>query len=135
MAVGLSLLWHLFWFFSITITVSPPKSKVKTRPRIVSLGPALDDTIFRTLVETKPEFSKTFYRQMSEFAVPTEPAVKTIERHSPGDVVSVPMGKKFLTSLKDLVGGSKVSPDFDFAPSLGKDCNDQTLTLEERKDC
>ncbi|HTL70009.1 MAG TPA: hypothetical protein VL404_01840, partial [Candidatus Eisenbacteria bacterium] len=49
-AVGLSLLWHFFWFFSITIVVSPPKPKNKPMVKIVSIGPVLDDSIFRTLV-------------------------------------------------------------------------------------
>jgi len=78
---------------------------------VVSLGPVIDDTIFRTLVENKPQLSETFYRHLSDFTVPMEVEVQSIERHSPGDVVSVPMGRKVSNHLKDLVGGEKPTPD------------------------
>jgi TonB family protein len=47
------------------------------------------------------------------------PPAKTIERRSPGDVVSVPLGKRFLDSVKILVGGDKSSPEFASRLSLG----------------
>jgi TonB family protein len=46
------------------------------------------------------------------------PPAKTIERSSPGDVVSVPLGKRFLDSVKMLVGGDKASPDAEFTSRL-----------------
>ncbi|MBI3252054.1 MAG: hypothetical protein HYZ52_01885 [Candidatus Omnitrophica bacterium] len=115
-AVALSLLWHFFWFFSISIVVTPKKKLFKTRPRIVSLGPVLDDTIFRTLVETKPQLSRAFYRDASDFSQVIEPKAQTIERHAPGEVVSVPFSRKFFTSLRDWVGGSKAFPELDLWP-------------------
>lgn len=106
-----SFLWHLFWFFSVTIVVVPPKKAPRVQPVIVSLGPVLSDAIFKTLVESRPEISKAFYRQPADFSSATEAPVQTTERYSPGDVVSVPQGKRFLGALKVLVSGSKASPE------------------------
>ena len=108
-----SLLWHLFWFFSVTIVVTPPKKSLKTQPVIVSLGPVLNDAIFKTLVESRPEISKAFYRPPADFSTATEIPIQTIERYSPGDVVSIPLGKKFMNTLKDILEGSKISHDAD----------------------
>jgi hypothetical protein len=116
--LGISLLWHLFWFFSITIIVVPAREKVKIHPRVVSLGPVMGDALFKTLVETKPQFSETFYRQMSDFSAPLEPSVQKIERRESGSVVSVPMGRHFMTSIRGLVGGRKSEPVYDFVPRV-----------------
>jgi hypothetical protein len=108
--VAVSVLWHLFWFFSVTIVVTPPARRAMVSPRIVSLGPVLDDAMFKTLVESRPEISRAFYRQPADFETATEVPAETIERYSPGDVVSVPFGKRFSTSLKELVSGAKTTP-------------------------
>ena len=114
-AVGLSILWHFFWFFSIKIVVSTPKKPERPRPYLVSLGPVMGDTIFKTLVETKPELSQSFYRRPSDLAAATELPAAPPERHAAGDVVSVPFGRKFLETIKGLVGGTKPVPDFDLS--------------------
>ena len=106
-AVMVSVLWHLFWFFSVTIVVAPPRKNPVMQPTVVALGPVLDDAIFKTLIETRPEISKAFYRPPADFTTATEVPPQTIERYIPGDVVSVPTGKKFYDSLKDRVGGTK----------------------------
>ncbi len=114
LGILISFLWHFFWFFSVTITVGPSKNiSHKARTRSVSLGAVLDDTIFRTLVESRPQVSEAFYRHMSDFRpAPAEPEVPTSPRHAPGDVVSVPFGKKYADALKEIVSGDKPSPDF-----------------------
>ncbi len=111
LGILVSLLWHFFWFFSITVTVNPNKRLSKRAPRVVALSPVLDDTIFRMLVETRPQLSETFYRRMSDFAGPSELAVKTMERPSAGEVVSLPSGKTLGESPRYLLGGSR--PVFD----------------------
>ena len=110
--LALSLLWHFFWFFSIRIVVSPPKYKDKPRPHLVSLGPVMDDAIFKTLVETRPELTQSFYRRPSDFIAAAELPAEAVPYHVTGNVVSVPFGKKFMASLKEIVGGIKSSPDF-----------------------
>lgn len=114
MALGLSILWHAFWFFSLTISVSPNKKLAKSRPQIVSLGAVLDDRIFRTLIENKPELSKTFYRRFSDFSSPVEIQTRTAERYTQGSVVSLPFGKKSSDQVRGLIGGSKASPEHEF---------------------
>ena len=114
-----SLLWHLFWFFSVTIVVASPKKTPGAQPKIVSLGPVLNDAIFKTLVESRPEISRAFYRPPADFSSATQAPVEVIERYAPGDVVSVPLGKKFMNTVKDLLGGQKVSPDAGI-PILGQ---------------
>ena len=130
LALGISLLWHAFWFFSISIVVNPSKMKHKPRPLIVSLGPVLDDSIFRTLAQTKPQLSETFYRRLSDFAAPMELEVQTAERYQPGDVVSVPMGKKVTSLLRTLMGGEKTSPDYEFASKIKLGYSEESYTVE-----
>lgn len=136
MGLAVSLAWHFFWFFSITIVISPPKAKEKPRPRVVSLGPVLNDTIFKTLIETRPELSQTFYRGPAALSPEAlEPKVQTIERYSPGDIVSVPFGKKILNSMRMLVGGDKASPEDDFALRLNLGYPEEVSGMEgEAKD-
>lgn len=118
-ALAFSVLWHFFWFFAITIVVSPLAKKEKPRPVLVSLGPVLDDTIFKTIVDTGPRLTQTYYHQLSDFSPAVEIQAKTADRHLPGDVVSVPFRQKFFRSIKEMVGGFKVVPDFDVAPRIG----------------
>ena len=110
-AVAVSLLWHLFWFLTITIVVVPPRKAPRTQPLIVSLGPVLNDAIFKTLVESRPEISKAFYRQPADIASATEAPVETVPRYDPGDVISVPQGRRFIGSMKELVSGTKAAPE------------------------
>ena len=112
-AVGYSLLWHFFWFFSVTITISPNSRRDKAHPKVVSLGQVLDDTIFRTLVENKPQLSETFYRRLSDFSAPMELQVKTMEKQSPGQVVGLPYRQKFWESMRHIIGGEKTSPEYE----------------------
>ncbi len=129
LGVAVSLGWHFFWFFAVTITVSPERSPAKPHPRIVSLGPVLDDSIFRTLVETRPQLSEAFYRRSSDFSAALEPPVRTIERHAPGDVVSVPFGKRFLDPMK-VLAGDKAMPDHDFAAKIEIPYAEGALAIE-----
>ena len=118
MALGLSLLWHAFWFFSLTISLNPNKKTAKLKPKIVSLGAVLDDKIFRTLVENRPEISRTFYRRLSDFSSPVELETKTAERYSQGSVVSLPFGRKSLSRVHGLIGGSKTAPEHEFISKI-----------------
>jgi len=116
----LSLLWHFFWFFSITITIGPSELARRRVTRTASLGAVLDDTIFRTLVESRPQVTEAFYRHMSDLApAPPEPEIPLMDRHSSGDVVSVPFGKKFIMTLKEFIDGEKPSPDFGLGAGMG----------------
>ncbi len=110
-AALVSVLWHLFWFFAVTVVVTPPARKPLVEPRMVVLGPVLDDAIFRTLVDTRPEISRAFYRPPSDFDDATGLPTHTVERYAPGDVVSVPAGKSFFEPLKDEMDGTKVTAD------------------------
>lgn len=133
--VGLafSLLWHFFWFFSIKIVVSPPKKAEKPRPYLVSLGPVMDDAIFKTLVESRPELSQSFYRRPSDFLAAAELPIETIPRQMKGDVVSVPFGKKFIASLREVVGGVKAAPDFEWAEDAALSLPGETEEEKEKR--
>lgn len=117
-ALGISFLWHFFWFFTVTINVDPQSRFEKARPKVVSLGPVIDDTFFRSLVQTKPQISETFYRHLSDFSAPLEPPAQAVERRSPGDVVSVPLSKRVGSLMRSILGGEKTVPDEDFASRL-----------------
>ncbi|MBI2095001.1 MAG: hypothetical protein HYT89_02405 [Candidatus Omnitrophica bacterium] len=118
MGVALSLAWHFFWFFAITITVSPEKMRQHPRPRIVSLGPVLDDTLLRTLVETRPQPSEAFYRHMTDFTPVTGAPPKTVGRAAPADVISLPYEKKLSAFLRNALSGEKASPVDEFLPKI-----------------
>lgn len=112
-AMALSVLLHLFWFFAITVVVALPKQGSPERPVLVSLGPVLDDTIFRTLVENKPELSQTFYRPLADLAPRIEPKELTAERYLSGDVVSLPFGlKRPSGALEGILSGPKAAPEW-----------------------
>ncbi len=128
-ALAFSLLWHCFWFFSVSISVAV-KKPAHPRPKIVSLGPVLDDSIFRTLVETRPELSETFYRRLSDFSKQVDLEVKTMERLSPGEVVGLPLGRRMMSSIRSLVGGAKSSPDTEFASRLATGYSQEIEALE-----
>ncbi len=113
LAVTLSLGWHFFWFFALTITVSPEKTRYRPRPHIVSLGPVLDDTLLRTLVDTRPQVSQVLYRQWTDFKLATEVPAQTVQRSLSSDVVSIPSDKQLLASLHSVLGGTKASPTDD----------------------
>lgn len=131
-AAAVSILWHLLWFFSITIDVNQHAVKVKKIPEIVSLGPVLDDAIFKTLVESRTEFSKTFYRKPQEFIRETEVPQETLERYMPGDVVSMPAHKTLTGTLRDRVGGNKSTTGIeDYFEISGDVDRDQLLSKPE----
>lgn len=106
-ALTLSGLWHLLWILTLNVTIQPPYTASRPRPEVVSLGPVLDDTIFRTLVEARPRYSEAFYRHLSDLSRTIEPEVQTTQRRQPGDVVSFVMGQRLFDSLRQAVGGSK----------------------------
>ncbi len=106
-AAAISILWHLLWFFSVTIDVNQRAVKARKLTETVFLGPVLDDAIFKTLVESRTEFSKTFYRKPQEFTQETEVPQETAERYMPGDVVSMPAHKTLSGTLRDRIGGNK----------------------------
>lgn len=107
--MAVSILWHLLWFFSITIDVNQHPASPRKQVQVVSLGPVLDDDIFRTLIETRPEFSRTYYRQPSDFKDTTDIPDEVVEKYSPGDVVSMPSSKNFIQTLRQRVGGDKAA--------------------------
>ena len=117
-AALVSVLWHLFWFFSVTIVVAPHRKKSLPPPKVVALGPVLADAIFKTLVDTRPEISKAFYRQPADFSTATEVPEQSVEHYAPGDVVSVSAGRKFASGLKNVVSGAKAEPEFAPPPEL-----------------
>ncbi len=110
-AVALSVLWHLFWFFSVTIIVTPRSEKKAARTKFVSIGRVLDDSIFQTLVESRPEYSKAFYRELSDFDAATELPTPSMGRHESGDVTSLPLGADPAQSLRQLMSGPKAAPE------------------------
>ena len=113
-ALGLSIIWHLFWFSLVTVGMNPEKKIGKPKAKIVFLGPVLNDKIFRALVEKKPEFSKTFYQRLTDLASPIDIHTRTMERYSPSSVLSLPLGKKTSNTVRDLLGGVKASPEHEF---------------------
>ncbi len=110
-AIAVSVLWHIFWFFSVTITVTPLDAKKPSHTKFVSIGPVLDDTIFQTLVDSRPEYSKAFYRELSDFDSATQLPTPAIGRHESGDVTSLPLGADPAQSLRQLMSGRKSSPE------------------------
>ncbi len=112
LAAVISVVWHCFWFFSTAVVVSPQKLHIRKYPAIVSIGPVLDDTIFRTLSAAKPQLPETFYRSASDlFSPAVDVEVKRIERFEPGQVVSTSSGTRLWDELKSLVKEEKNSPE------------------------
>jgi len=110
-AVSVSVLWHLFWFFSVSIVVTPANTKKPSRTKFVSIGPVLDDAIFQTLIESRPEYSKAFYRELSDIDAATQLPAPAIGRQESGEVTSLPLGANAVQSLHALMSGQKSSPE------------------------
>ncbi|MCG3176326.1 MAG: hypothetical protein MOGMAGMI_01275 [Candidatus Omnitrophica bacterium] len=110
-ALVLSALWHFLWVATLNVTVESKRFDPRKRPEIVSLGPVLDDSMIRTLVESRPRYSEAFYRHLSDLSRTVEPEVRTSGRRAPGEVVSFSMGQRLFDSLRAAVGGSKFEPD------------------------
>ena len=123
-AAAVSVLWHLFWFFAVTIVVTPVLLKKPPRTAIVSLGPVLDDALIKTLVESRPEYSKALYRELSEFETATELPVQTVERRESGDITSLPFGEKAAVRLRELLSGDKAPQDGFFQGGAGLSVSD-----------
>ncbi len=131
-AAAISILWHLLWFFSITIDVNQHAVKASRSTDTVFLGPVLDDAIFKTLVDSRTEFSKAFYRKPQEFTQETEVPQETPERYMPGDVVSMPAHKTLTDTLRDRIGGNKSSTGSeDYFEIMGDVDRDQLLSKPE----
>ncbi len=131
-AAAISILWHLLWFFSITIDVNQHAVKAKRSTDTVFLGPVLDDAIFKTLVDSRTEFSKTFYRKPQEFTQETEVPQETPERYMPGDIMSMPAHKTLTGTLRDRIGGNKsVAGAEDYFEITGDVERDQLLNKPE----
>lgn len=118
LAMTLSLAWHFFWFFLVQITVTPSRSFVKAKPKVIALGPILDDTIFKTLVDTKVQPSEAFYRRLSDYSSLIEPSVETAPRHESGEVLSLPLGKRVNRIVREWLGGDKLTPSYELTRHL-----------------
>ncbi len=78
---------------------------------MVSLGPVLDDSFFKTLVQTRPQFSEAIYRRPVDFSATLDSKVQTFERQEAGEVVSMPFGKNFVEAMRGAVAGDKAAPE------------------------
>ena len=108
-AMSVSVLWHLFWFFTVNVNVTPKGFVKAGQTKVVSLGAMLDDEIFKTLVESRPESTRASYRELSEFRPATELPPPAVQRQVPGDVTSLPGGEKLTGSLRSVISGVKAS--------------------------
>lgn len=106
-ALAVSVLWHVFWFVVINVNVAPPRSFVKPDPRMVALGPVLDDTLFSTLARNRPQLSETFYRRLSDYAADTATSVQA----GSGRIVALPTVSGNADELRRLLAGPKAEPE------------------------
>jgi len=113
-AIAISVLWHLFWFFAITIDIKAPASKHRPDLKVYFLGPVLSDDAFNMIVALKPELSETSYRAPEDFSQNLEPEMGTLERLSPGDLVSVPLGRATWGALRGVIKAEKPYADTEF---------------------
>jgi TonB family protein len=111
-AFTFSVLWHVFWFLSVDIKVASSAAKRPKDMKLVSLGPVLDDELIKTLVESRPEYSRAFYRELSDLEKAVDIPPQTLGRQESGEVSSLPFGEKTVSRLRDIVGGVKAAPDF-----------------------
>ena len=113
-AIAITMLWHFFWFFAVTIDVKTPAAKSRQDFRVHFVGPVLSDDAFNMIVALKPELSQTRYHIPEDFTQNLEPATGSLDRRSPGDLVSVPMGRTTWSALRGTIQGEKPYADTDF---------------------
>jgi hypothetical protein len=105
-----SFLWHFFWMFVVTVPFQLDGLEKKTHPRIYFLGPVLTDESFNLIVESKPELSQTYYEALERGQGDFEPEIESLERQSPGDMVSIPLGRTTWNTLKGMFHDDKKGP-------------------------
>ncbi len=114
----------------VTIEVNPHHAASKPRPTIVSLGPVLEDSFFRVLIETKPELSETFYRRLSDFSSALDVPAAAPPRYGPGDVVSMP-DRRFGSSLRGMLSGEKQVPVHEFTERMSTEFEQKSFDMEK----
>ena len=88
-ALLISFLWHLFWFFSVSIVFLPRGFKLKQYSSVCFLGSILRDSI------TFGQMLPLEKRQLVE--LPSEADISTRDPFSAGQYASLPLEKKTLS--------------------------------------
>ncbi len=109
-ALAASLVWHFFWFFAITVDITPIEVWTERSTGIHFIGPVLSDEWFELVLESKPAMSQTIYRPYEELAEPLEPERPVLEKDLPRDLVSIPMSQRQRASLQGLLRTEKKFP-------------------------
>ncbi|MBF0253534.1 MAG: hypothetical protein HQL11_00170 [Candidatus Omnitrophica bacterium] len=117
-AILLALLWHLVWFFGITIDVKPRPQKSLGDMKIYFLGPVLSDDAFNMIVLSKPEASQTVYRSADELSADLEPEAETLGRRETEDLVSVPSSRTVWGALRGIMGEKRPFASAEFYERL-----------------
>jgi hypothetical protein len=129
-ALVVSVLWHLFWFFVVTVKVQLPAATARSQMRIYFIGPVLNDDAFNLIVQEKPELSKTVYRNPSFEPESLEPSTSAMNRRRPGDLTSVPFGRNSWKSFGGVLSSTKPLAGADFIERFSIDIAKSPFTIE-----
>lgn len=108
----ISLSWHIFLLFFVTIIVLPANFKLARTSTVSFLGPILGKTAFEMMVDQQPRlkgtsFTQPFYSNSGVIA----PAAGAADRLR-FDKVFGPVKKAGGAGTKELFGNSKIVPSF-----------------------
>ena len=108
LAIGGSLLWHLFWLSSITIVA--PTVRVPVRfSRVSFLGPVMGQGM--TEVRMGPrEWTLLEARHLRRLGSVSSPAAGTPERSATGAGTSAVVEKRLISLVDTAVSGEKITP-------------------------
>ena len=117
-AIIVSVVWHLFWLFGITIVDNRYGAVEKTEAKISFLGPLLDKTFFEMMIVRQQshyaELKKDFYIP-NTFST-KELRLKRPEKGPSRQMHAININKEVRRSIREIISGMKARPFYDFTP-------------------
>jgi len=117
-ALLISILWHIFCMFFVTIVVLPTSFPLAKVSNISFLGPILEKTAFEIMIERNVPSKHTLYGRPTRFNnMPLKRGRKEEMNIKFKDFLSTERRRDTRVSSKDLFGDSKVAPPFQHVSS------------------
>ena len=118
-AIAISLAWHLFWVFGVTVIVAPAKTGAVKFSKVSFLGPILERGALEVRVARgeRTFLEKRYLAQISRMAPVIDEAGWYIR---PEDLIEKDIhalnGPAVVKAVKEALSASKLEPDYGLAP-------------------
>jgi TonB family protein len=120
-ALIISFLWHLFWFFAITIVVVPIGSGPQKLSDVSFLGSILDEDSFHSEFRTRRDYSFSRGKDSNRLFFQDKSSIFPQQPQTGPDRVSIPKEQSRKISITDILDVEKRPPTL-----IGKEAVPQT---------